>query len=194
MIIRSTIRADLEDLAHLHAQGLPDSLFTSLGHDALVRFYAYVEASPYETAWTATDAGRIVGAAVVSRDPGTVLSRFVTHAPLAFARELARVVVGHPEVRARLRQRLREGAAGESHSPELTQIFTDSTRRGRGIGAALLRACEANLIARQIGRYFVHTERDDNTAGIRFYRREGFQQIGESVSFGRHFLVMQKDI
>jgi len=197
VIIRPTIRADADDLATLHTEALPGSLFTSLGHVALVRYYAFVEGSPYETAWTATEAGRVVGACVVSRDPEGVLSRFVRHAPIAFARELARLVVRDRALRQQLVQRLREstlGSRAESHVPEVTQIFTDHAWRGHGIGAALLHTCEANLRTRAVTSYFVHTERDDNTAGIRFYRRAGFVPIGESRSFGRAFLVMQKDL
>ncbi len=193
MIIRSTIRADLEDLATLHAASLPTSLFTALGRDALVRYYAYVEASPCETAWTASEGGEVVGACVVSYEPDSVLRRFVTHAPIAFTRELAKVVIRDADLRGRIVQKLREPSE-EPHAPEVTQIFTDQVRRGHGIGAALLRACEAKLRTARISRYFVHTERDDNTAGIRFYRREGFNPIGESRSFGRAFLVMQKDL
>jgi ribosomal protein S18 acetylase RimI-like enzyme len=193
VIIRSTIRADLEDLAELHARSLPTSLFTALGRDALIRYYAYVEASPYETAWTAAVDGRVAGACVVSYQPSSVLSRFVRHAPIAFARELAGLVVRDRELRKALARRLRE-RAGETHAPEVTQIFTDPSHRGRGIGAALLRSCEANLRTRSFASYFVHTERDDNDAGIRFYRREGFEPIGESQSFGRAFLVMKKDL
>jgi GNAT superfamily N-acetyltransferase len=193
MLIRSTIRADLEDLATLHAESLPTSLFTALGHNTLVRYYAYVEASPYETSWTAAENGEIVGVCVLSHEPESVLRRFVSHAPLAFARELGKLVVRDGDLRGRLVQKLREPAS-EPHAPEVTQIFTDQTRRGHGIGAALLRACEAKLRTARISRYFVHTERDDNTAGIRFYRREGFTPIGESRSFGRAFLVMQKDL
>jgi ribosomal protein S18 acetylase RimI-like enzyme len=194
MIIRSTIRADLEDLATLHAAALPRSLFTALGHTALVRYYAYCEASRWETAWTATEAGRVVGACVVSREPDSVLARFVRHAPIAFARELGGLVVRDRTVRGHLVAQLRDRSATEPHRPEITQIFTDDRQRGRGIGAALLRTCETDLRTRGVQCYFVHTERDDNTAGIRFYRREGFTPIGESRSFGRAFLVMQKDL
>jgi GNAT superfamily N-acetyltransferase len=122
-----------------------------------------------------------------------VLRRFVSHAPIAFVRERGTLVARDREVRSKLAAKLRERSDGELRAPEVTQIFTDRARRGHGIGAALLRACEAKLRTAQITRYFVHTERDDNTAGIRFYRREGFTQIGESRSFGRAFLVMQKD-
>jgi len=194
MIVRSTIRADLEALAALHAEALPTSLFTALGHDALVRYYAYVEASPYETAWTAAEGGEVVGACVVSYQPDRVLRRFVSHAPLAFARELGKLVIRDAGIRGKIVQKLREPSSGEPLTPEVTQIFTDQAQRGRGIGAALLRGCEAKLRTARISRYFVHTERDDNTAGIRFYRREGFTSIGESRSFGRAFLVMQKDL
>lgn len=193
MIVRPTIRADVEKLAALHADSLPTSLFTALGPAALNRYYSFVEASPNEIAWTAADAGEVVGACVVSSDPAGITSRFVRHAPLVFARELASLVVRDRALRRHLVQRLTE-AAGEAHTPEVTQIFAHPAFRGRGIGAALLAACERTLRAQRVTSYFVHTERDDNNAGIRFYRREGFVPIGESQSFGRAFLVMRKDL
>jgi len=110
--------------------------------------------------------------------------------------ELATQLVKNSNVRRRVAHRIVHPPAFDSgpYAPEVTQIFTSEAARGRGIGAQLLRACEEDLRARGIRAYFVHTHRDDNAAGIAFYRREGFVTISEGTSFGDVFLLMQKEL
>ena len=192
-MIREATAADVDALARLHAQSLPTSLLTELGHEGLVRYYQFAIRSSHEHVWVIGD-GEVIAACVLSDAPGTVIRRFVRHAPVRFARDFGKAVVGRRSLRRRLVEGLRAGGSDAGHSPEVTQIFTDASRRGEGLGAQLLRVCEETLRARGTRSYFVHTERDDNEAGIRFYRREGFVVIGESISFGQTFLVMQKDL
>jgi ribosomal protein S18 acetylase RimI-like enzyme len=167
-------------------------MLTSLGSSGVERYYRFVIASPAERVWVAVTAD-VIGGCVLSDAPGSVMSRFARHAPLALASELGKAVVREPAFRRRIVKRIREHG-DEPHAPEVTQIFTDASLRGQGIGASLLRTCEASLRDAGAQKYFVHTERDDNEAGIRFYRREGFVTIAESQSFGQAFLVMQKDL
>lgn len=191
--IRRASRVDAEALAALHEVSLPASLLTRLGRAALVRFYTFLDASPSERVWVTHD-GAVTGGCVLSDAPHTVLSRFARHRPLGLAFDLARGAARDRDLRARL-IRMRDSTPSDpAHVPEVTQIFTEVGRRGQGGGARLLRACETDLRGRGLTKYFVHTERDDNDAGIRFYRREGFVPIGESRSFGEAFLVMQKDL
>lgn len=192
--LRLATQGDAEPLAVLHAASLPSSLLTALGDAALARYYAFVQASPNELVWAAHDGTAVVGGCVLSHAPATLLNRFARHAPFQLARELAGRALRDRGLRRRLASRLRDPATGESqpHSPEVTQIFAAAQLRGRGIGAHLLRTCEGALRARGVRKYLVHTQRDDNDAGIRFYLREGFVAAGESRSFGEAFLVMQK--
>lgn len=165
-MIRNAVDRDVDVLVRLHRESLPASMLTRMGRRILARYYRWAIASPLEHVWVA-DEGGVVGGCVLSDDPGTVSQRFF----------LWRRWIGRG-----------------GHRPEVTQIFTDGKLRGKGIGAALLRTCEETLRTRGVDRYFVHTQRDDNAAGIRFYRREGFEVIGESRSFGEAFLVMQKEL
>ena len=188
--IRRATGADTERLAALHAASLPSSLLSALGTAALARYYAFVAGSAQELVWVAGSPS-VDGGCVLSFEPHTVLSRFARHAPVRLAGELLREIATSRALRQRLVRRLRD-PRDMPHVPEVTQIFTDPAQRGRGVGAQLLRTCEAELRTRKIDSYFVHTQRDDNDAGIRFYRREGFVPVGESRSFGEAFLVMQK--
>ena len=187
-------------LAALHVASLPGSMISRLGRAAVERFYAFARMSPNEVVWSALDQNAVVGGCVLSDAPHDMLARFTRAAPFRFARELAAATLEDAELRRRIASRFRDGLRGEQradtsdgpHTPEVTQIFTDGQRRGQGIGAALLRVCEDNLRGRGVQKYFVHTHRDDNDAGIRFYQREGFVTVGQSRSFGEAFVVMQK--
>lgn len=198
-MIRRAIYGDVHRLATLHAAALPSSMLTLLGISALERFYRF--AVQHERTWSALADDVVVGGLVLADAPETMLSRFAKTAPILFARDMANAALASRQLRGRIASRFRDGVAGEQaatdvpvHVPEVTQIFTDAAHRGRGLGAALLRACEADLAGRGVGAYFVHTERDDNAAGIRFYLREGFVEVGRSRSFGVDFLVLRKTL
>jgi len=194
-MIRKAFPADCDALARLHAASLPTSLLTALGRSALVRYYEFALRSPLESVFVADDGG-VLGGCVLSDEPHTLLDRFARYAPFKLARELAVQVVKNPTIRRRIGHRLAHppSPAAGPHAPEVTQIFTEEAARGRGIGGQLLRACEEGMRARGVRAYFVHTHRDDNSAGISFYRREGFVTISEGRSFGDVFLVMQKEL
>jgi len=210
-VIERARREHADALATLHRASLPASLLSALGQRALVRYYTHVIDSPRElvlvaiaspglaeersTAGAGTIDDGVVGGCVLSNEPHTLLRRFVTSARMRFAVELARAAVTDRSLRARLWRRLRErGGDDGQHLPEITQIFTDARQRGRGIGADLLRSCEEALRVAGQSEYIIHTHRDDNDAGIRFYRREGFATMGETTSFGDSFLLMKKAV
>jgi ribosomal protein S18 acetylase RimI-like enzyme len=146
-------------------------------------------------------AGRLIAGCVLSTSVATLLRRFALGAPGAMARELAGELVASGRLRRRMLARFGEAARGlvdrspaEPALPEVTQIFTDPAERGRGLGASLLRAAEAAVRAAGYRAYCIHTMRDDNDAGIRFYRREGFFETGTTRSFGDHYLAMTKEL
>ena len=202
----AAVRASAGDalrLAALHRACLPGSILSALGDAGAARYYAFVLASPHEHVFVVRDPGdgdRAVAGCVLTTAAPTLLRRFALRAPGALARELAGQLVGSGRLRGRLVARLGEARARSQvppaslSLPEVTQIFTDPAARGRGLGARLLGAAEARLRAAGHRAYCIHTLRDDNDAGIRFYRREGFSQAGTTRSFGDHYLVMTKEL
>jgi ribosomal protein S18 acetylase RimI-like enzyme len=173
---------------------LPGSILSALGGAGVARYYRFALASPVERVLVARAEGVVAGC-VFTTAASTLLWRFARAAPAALARDVAGALASR-HVRRRLRARLVELARGGAAPalPEVTQIFTDPTRRGGGVGAALLRAAEAALREDGPRAYCVHTLRDDNDAGIRFYRREGFAPTATTRSFGDHYLVMTKEL
>jgi GNAT superfamily N-acetyltransferase len=187
--------ADLERLATLHLACLPDSLLSSLGRRAVVRYYEYASTAATELVLAARVDGGIGGGCVLSRAPATLLRRFAAASPVRLVGELGRELIRSRGLRSRFFHRVRERDSDALlDAPEIVQIFTAEELRGRGIGSQLLRSCEESLRREGATAYTIRTHRDDNDAGLRFYRREGFAPIGETVSFGDRFVVMKKDL
>jgi ribosomal protein S18 acetylase RimI-like enzyme len=69
-----------------------------------------------------------------------------------------------------------------SRRARLYSIVTDGAHAGRGIGGALLAACEAGAVVR--GCAFMALEvRPDNEAALRLYRRGGYSAAGVAPGF-----------
>lgn len=185
---------DHAHIARLHDACLRRSLLSALGERVVTRYYKFASASQLEVVRVARVDGRIAGACLLSLAPGSLLRRFALHAPWLMATRLGLRIVTDRDLRQRLRARIGERDSNPVQLPEVVQIFTDPAQRGRGIGAALLAACEESLRAAGERAYCIHTHRDDNAAGIRFYEREGFSLVGETASFGDRFVVMTKSI
>lgn len=195
-IVTTLSPSDIERLAALHRASLPRSMLSVLGQPAVVRYYRMVLRSYDEIVAIARNArGTIDAGVVVSRSPADLLDRFSRVEPWPLALEITKSLVLSGDLRRRAFRRFGEAVPHETHGiPELVQIFTDPALRGRGIGADLVRSCEDALRRAGDRAYVIRTHRDGNDAGIRFYRRLGFTIIGETRSFGDHYVVMKKDL
>lgn len=71
-------------------------------------------------------------------------------------------------------------SAGED--VELLTIATDPSFRGRGLGAAILGALEAEAQTRQHTRWILEVA-TDNAPALALYRRRGFEEIGRRKGY-----------
>jgi GNAT superfamily N-acetyltransferase len=182
---------DAERLAELHALCLPDSILSALGPRVVARYYDFVITSDLETVAVTRINGDIQAASVLSRAPASLLTRFARAHPAILATGLARGLTRSHELRRRCALRLRE--RGEAANlPEVVQIFTHASFRGLGLGRCLLRFTEQVLLAMGQSEYSIHTLKEKNDAGLRFYHREGFIPMGERTSFGDTYVFMKK--
>lgn len=69
-----------------------------------------------------------------------------------------------------------------SRRAHLYSIVTDGAHAGRGIGRALLAACEAGAVARDCMLMALEV-RPDNEAALRLYRRGGYTAAGVTPAF-----------
>jgi GNAT superfamily N-acetyltransferase len=182
-------------LASLHLVSFRASVLAHMGRSTLERYYRWVGRSPHEQLFVARDDGGLIGAAVLSLRPGSLLRRFVAASPLRFAGEAAMAFVRDQAFRGDVRAFLFESGSDAGNGlPEVLQVFVAAAARGRHTGTALLQRVEDWLRARQLSSYCVRTLADDNAATLGFYSRRGFQRTGERRFCGERYLVLVKPI
>ena len=76
-------RRILAQLAHMQTELLPKSLVSRLGKSFARRFYAYCSRSKQELVLAALQGDRVLGASLLSLDPGTLDWRLLTRTPMA---------------------------------------------------------------------------------------------------------------
>lgn len=190
--------ASLDAIARLHVESLPDSVIGMLGGNYVRAFYGYLVRSKRELLAVARDAaGKPVGAAVVTLEPGTLNRRLLTQTPLVRC-----LAMSFPKVaglaRSALRGRRDVAVSGPAYvatgAPQLILLYTAAAVRGRGHGTALLHDVERQLRARRIARYEVLTEADPSNRALAFYERRGFEPSGIAVRFGTPFQVFRRSL
>jgi GNAT superfamily N-acetyltransferase len=185
-------------IAGLHADAMPHSALGAMGRRTLRRYYSWVVRSTLERLFVVEDSGRVVGAAVLSREPETVLRRFVRAAPLRFAGEAGRAYFRTHAFRQALHAYLREcigdRTLADDTTPEVLQIFVAPGLRHRRLGSQLLAAVERRLTAEGTTRYQVRTLSDDNDETLRFYERRFFRPHAESWFCGRRYLILRRSV
>ncbi len=180
-------------LAALHRASLPVSVLGRMGRSTLERYYRWVGRSNLEHLFLARDDHALIGAAVVSLRPASLLRRFIGDDPVRFAVEAASAFVREPAFRRDVRAFMFEAGDKAAHEePEVLQVFVTAPARGRHTGTGLLQRVEEWLRARSLPRYCVRTLAEDNAATLAFYARLGFSTTGERRFCGERYLVLEK--
>lgn len=65
-------------------------------------------------------------------------------------------------------------------APYVSDVAVAPNQRGRGIGRALLRACEAAAVAKGHGEMYVHVKMD-NEAGLALFEKGGYREPAEAA-------------
>ena len=71
----------------------------------------------------------------------------------------------------------------------IARLYVRPDRQRRGIGASLIASAMARHRGTEVMRLEVEAE---NGKGLSFYRREGFQEVGRSVTEGIDHIAMEK--
>ncbi|MDO8277004.1 MAG: GNAT family N-acetyltransferase [Burkholderiaceae bacterium] len=180
--------AQIDELARLHCECLPDSLFSRVGLGATRCLYRMMARSSSEVFVLATDANSLpVGASVSSTAPDSLLRRLITGSAMSLW--LALRFYRLPWSRLRDHQ-----PAPFAPRPELMFLFMRPDSRNEGAGARLVRATEQAMRARAEKTLYVMTEdRPDNRA-LAFYRELGYQAVAKVRKFGVGFVLFGRPL
>jgi ribosomal protein S18 acetylase RimI-like enzyme len=177
---------ELELLARMHCEALPESLVTRIGPRYARAFYRYIASSEYELVMLHREQGEITAACIVSLEPETMSRRLVLHTPLAFHAPFAlfRLPVGAMVARTR---------GDQPRGAEILLIFTLASARSRGLGAQLVERCQKLVRSHGIARVLVKTRDDPANRAIGFYERAGFKPLGKVEKFGKALLLLSRE-
>jgi GNAT superfamily N-acetyltransferase len=162
-----------------------------LGRAYLRSMYRYVVRSPWETVETVCDDNRLLGAAVTTLRPRSLVWRLIIHTSLTWHGS----VLATDVLSALLKRRIvSDGSRTRRYrdAPELVWIFVRSEERGRAIGSRLIRDTEAKLRSRGFGSYSVRTVPLATDPARVFYDRHGFREQGTFLALGSEFQWLVK--
>jgi ribosomal protein S18 acetylase RimI-like enzyme len=186
---------DIRQLARLHRVTMPHSVLGHMGAATLERYYRWVVQSTSEQLFVTRENAEIVGAAVLSLSPDSVMRRFITTSPLSFVMRAAAAFLRDSRFRRDVRGFFLSRDSGNAlQMPEVLQIFVAPEQQSRHTGSELLDRVEAWLKANRVSRYCVRTLAERNDATLAFYERRGFQAAGESTFCGESYRVLEKAV
>jgi ribosomal protein S18 acetylase RimI-like enzyme len=194
--VQAISESDCDALARLHEINLGNSTIGQLGRPLLKRYYRFVERSAHETLFVERVDGEVVGAAVLSLRPDSVISRFVKSEIVAFALAVVKKTLAQPGfIRTVFAQgRGAKLAPDQSTEVELIQIYVDTTQRNRQVGRKLLRQMEDFLFCRGVRRYCIRTRTTNNEATLSFYNQNGFIEAARVPWKDDVFVFMTKAV
>ena len=186
--VRALGRHDLGRVAEIHVAAFRDSSMTSLGHEALRRYYRWLLEGPHR----AHALGAFAGADLVGYSFGGVFDgaltgflrtnrtflawRVLTH-PWLVANPLFRDNIGLAlRLLVKRRGPARPSAPAEPPPYGILSIAVDPASHGGGVGQALMQRNEA--LARESGfDRMVLTVAPTNAQAVRFYEKGGWQKL-----------------
>jgi GNAT superfamily N-acetyltransferase len=184
--------SDIETLAELHRQCLPESLVSQLGHRFARSFYRYIRRSEQELIVMHRQDEHIAGACVLSLSPSTLDRRLVFNSALLLSAVLRLHRLPLLKMCALERKSTSQGDSRRETLPEVILIFTAPEMRGKGIGLKLLTECERKLSSDGLDRYVVRTLAYPENRALDFYRSNGFIPKTQVDKHGKRYQVFEK--
>ena len=188
---------DAEQLARLHQLVLPAGFLAQLGVSVLTQIYVGILSAPGTVTLCARVGGQLGGFILGTRDTGRMFRHVLLRRGHRLALLLALEVARRPRILARLLESLgypaRLAPASSPGDGELVALGVAPELRGCGCGLALVNALSSSLRSLRVGAYTVSFY-DDNDGASGFYKRCGFEPIGQLVMYERSWSVYRLDV
>ena len=178
--------AMIAELARLHIECLPSSLFSRLGFRSTHCLYRFVAGSNAESLAVAFDQqGLPVGASVTSFEPATLLRRALLASPLSFFLLFNLNKLPWRSIGDSIDH-------GLQPLPELMFLFVSPALRSGGIGRELVLLAQNVVLASGGQELSVLTEELQGNRAVDFYQQLGYGVRARARKFGKPFLVFTR--
>ncbi len=187
--ISTMLRDDVEAVARLHCVVLREGFLPQLDPAILVHTYAAAVGDPATVALVLRSEREIAGFLLATTDARALFRRVLGRRGLPLALVVLRAIARRPSVIWRVLETFRYSArrspdAGTRREAELVSIGILAGHRGKGYGAALIRALNAEFARRGVRSYTVAVY-SDNGQGNGLYRQLGFELAHAFEMYGR---------
>jgi ribosomal protein S18 acetylase RimI-like enzyme len=194
LTVRELSQVDLPQVVAIHVEAFPNSAITSLGPEAIRRYYSWILDGPHDAKLT----GAWIGTTLVGFCAAGVFRGAMNGFLRANRRYLAMQIARHPRLLLSplIRDRLQLAArvtlrfsglararppAGPSSPPSFGILSIATARRARGAGAGRALMAEAEARARTHGfRTMNLTVHPDNQRALQFYENLGWTRRHEN--------------
>lgn len=184
--VRRMMPKDADQVARLHAEGIPNGLLAELGAPFLAKLYRALADSDEAFVFVAAgEQDRIAGFVTGVTSVGQMYRRVLRKHAFSFGIAALRYVFSVRMIRRALNT-LRYPAKVEDQYPsaELLSIVVAPEARGGGAATALLEALLAEFHARGVAEIKVMVGADLERANA-YYRKHGFRLAGQITSHGQ---------
>jgi ribosomal protein S18 acetylase RimI-like enzyme len=184
-LIRPMLDRDVSEMVSVHLVSFPNFFLTFMGPRFLDLLYREIYREPGNVCLIAEAAdGGLIGFVVGVRDQVGLYKRLASRRWFAFAIASAGTVVRHPSVLPRLLRALTySDKASTAACPALLMSIAVSPRAmGTGVGQALVNEFLHHMAQHGVDNICLTTDRDNNEATNRFYRKCGFAMVREFMT------------
>lgn len=171
-------KSDISDVVIIHLSAFPDFFLTQLGSNFLHFYYKSVLKHSMGIMMGAYIDGTLIGFIAATRRSKSFNLSLIINNPFLFSFVGIRLLFTKPKAIVRLLSNLTKSnskADDDGSYAEILSIAVDPKQQGGGVGIKLLKAVEADLVVKDVGKLSLTTDFYDNENTINFYKSFEFK-------------------
>jgi ribosomal protein S18 acetylase RimI-like enzyme len=171
------LESEVSDIVSIHLDAFPNFFLSNLGKDVLYQFYTYLLRDKNTISYCLKEKDVIVGFIIVSTQARGLYTRIFTRGFFNFLLPIFFSFLKNPSLIKRMIISItstRKHKTPNNTSVSILSICVRQFNAGKGIGKRLVEKLEMELIQKNIERYYLTTDADNNDLTNSFYLKNNF--------------------
>ena len=168
---------EVSDIVSIHLDAFPNFFLSNLGKDVLYQFYSYLLKDKNTISFCLKEKDVIVGFILVSTHARGLYARIFTRGFVNFFLPIFFSFLKNPSLVKRMIISItstRKHKTPNNISVSILSICVRQCNAGKGIGRRLVEKLEMELIQKNVERYYLTTDADNNYLTNCFYLKNNF--------------------